>query len=83
MMAERANEILKAISKNTELSQQLRSGNSSALQELELNFEEIYGSTDSGTALGVASGSTCNITVQDFDCCNITVVPTVDDLLRE
>ncbi|HEY6969071.1 MAG TPA: hypothetical protein VJA94_07705, partial [Candidatus Angelobacter sp.] len=74
MMIEKANEILKAISNNKELSQQLRTGDYGALQELALNFEEIYGSTDSGTALGVDSGGTCNITIQDFDCqpCNVT-----------
>ena len=62
MMAEKTEEIWKAISCNKELSQQLRSGNLNALQGLNLSFEEIYAATDSIELLCGATGSTCPIT---------------------
>lgn len=90
MMIERANELLKAISTNKDLSQQLKSGNYSALQELDLNFEQIYASIDSGIAFDCGSAG-CGVTVNDltldeFVCtgsCGVSVVPTNDDIRRE
>ncbi|HEY6969072.1 MAG TPA: hypothetical protein VJA94_07710 [Candidatus Angelobacter sp.] len=47
MLTEKTEQIWKAISGNKELSQQLRSGDLNALQELNLSFEQIYASTES------------------------------------